>query len=129
MADYGSASPDLATIFRVTAGALLCPIAYIPYDIVKGFLYPLLSEASLLHVSAFFGSKSITEFLCAVGYDTNKPDTDGYTPLDNAILKNRLHVAEILIRHGARIEDQPADEPSPEMWALLRSKRALTPTQ
>lgn len=111
--------------FRLIVGALILPMIYIPYCLFKGLLFPLLKETTVLHMAALLGSGSITELLCAVGYNPNKEDDEGYRPLDNAILKDRLMAARILIRYGANVLTPLADTPSERMSQLLHATRSI----
>jgi hypothetical protein len=115
----------METWFRVIVGAMLLPVMYVPYALFKGLLFPLLRETTVLHMAALLGSRSLTELLCTVGYDPNKEDDEGYRPLDNAILKDRLGVARILIRYGANVVAPLADTPSEQMRELLHATRSI----
>src|SRR5580692_13058221 len=58
-----------------------------------------------LHDAAWAGEVEIVEYLIRAGADVNARHSEGQsTPLDYAVVMNRVEVVEILLAHGARVD-------------------------
>jgi cytohesin len=66
-----------------------------------------LSEATPLHFAAFSGNTGVVKLLIANRANVNAKAKAGITPVIMAIEERRLGAAEVLLRHGAKLE--PSD--------------------
>ena len=59
-----------------------------------------------LQVAAYQGHKEIAKLFIANGADVNAKDDDGDTPLDEAILRNRTEIADLLRKHSGKTGEE-----------------------
>lgn len=59
------------------------------------------------------------------GADQNAHSAIGQTPLHQAVLRDNLSLAELLLQNGATVDEQDAEGRTPVDWAVLRNNPAM----
>ncbi|XP_026743024.1 uncharacterized protein LOC113504784 isoform X1 [Trichoplusia ni] len=76
--------------------------------------------SSLLLYGIKHGDESVIQRLLDMGADVNAEDTEGKTPLHEAILHGHVHVVECLLKNGANVHFKTRNGECPLITAVLR---------
>ena len=74
-----------------------------------------------LHYAAQKGHKEIAELLIANGVDVNAKKNNGRTPLDRAIWINETEIADLIRKHGGKIDKVAQEESTKEHDLLIKA--------
>lgn len=81
----------------------------------------LYEEKTVLHFAVLSGNVIITSELLERGASTKKPEGYKYSVLQTAINRDRVDLCEMLLKHGADVEERSEEHATPLMYACSNS--------
>lgn len=82
-------------------------------------------QTPLVHAVAFAKDSRHTAILLNCGADPNSRDRDGFTPLGWAAIVNNWEAAEVLLQHGARLENFDLFGTSPLHQCIMSNRHRI----
>ncbi|KAJ5721500.1 uncharacterized protein N7483_009434 [Penicillium malachiteum] len=102
--------------------AVIPPRSYIP---ARAYYTQISRQMTALHLTAYFGLKSLPHILLEHGHDGNATDCKGLTPVTYAAAEGHASVVDVFSTAGVFTDPKDENRQTPLFWASMKGYEAV----